>query len=100
MCGLSEVEVPLAQATGRAKQLSGAMGDQALLMQVMSGQALHVWAKGSRRLSTTQCLLQWGQTTAVNSETRGRRGLLPLGVCEQAPPADPITSEINKKRVL
>ena len=34
-----------------------------------------------------------GQTTTVITDSRGRHGLLPLGVPEQAPLAAPITSE-------
>ena len=35
----------------------------------------------------------WGQTTGVISDSRGGSGLPPLGICEQAPLATPITSE-------
>ena len=35
----------------------------------------------------------WGQTTAVITDSRDGRGLLPIGVPEQAPPAVPIISE-------
>jgi len=38
-----------------------------------------------------------GQTTAVISETRGRHGLPPPGVCEQPPTVAPVTSEVGKK---
>ena len=34
-----------------------------------------------------------GQTTAVITDFRGGRGLLPLGVPEQAPHVAPVTSE-------
>lgn len=35
----------------------------------------------------------WGQTTAVITDSKGGRGLTPLGVAKQAPLAAPITSE-------
>ena len=38
-----------------------------------------------------------GQTIEVISETGGKHGLPPLGVCEQAPPAAPATTEVSKK---
>ena len=40
---------------------------------------------------------QQGQTKAVISETGGRCGLPSGGVCEQASPANPVTSEFSKK---
>ena len=43
-------------------------------------------------------IYRWqGHTTAVLSEARGRRGLPPLGACEWAPPATPVTSGVGKK---
>ena len=38
-----------------------------------------------------------GQTAAVVSEDRGRRGLPSLGTCEWAPPVTPVTSGVAKK---
>ena len=44
-------------------------------------------------------IYRWqGQTTAVFSQARGRRGLPPLGACEWAPPAAPVTSGVGKIR--
>ena len=52
-------------------------------------------------LSVTQCLLRdlqtAGTTTVVISETRGRCGLPPLGVCRWAPPVAPVTTEVGKR---
>ena len=63
-----------------------------------------MWAKGSGELSTMWhllCDLQWqGRTTAIISDTRGGHGPPTLGVCEQAPPAAPVTSEFGKKWAL
>ena len=68
--GLSEGEVPLVQATGGKKPLAWATGDQALLVQ-----ALLVWAKGSRGLSVTWCLLsnQHAAGTNQSSHLRNQR---------------------------
>ena len=38
---------------------------------------------------------RWGQTTAVSYNSRGGHVLLPLGVHEWAPPAAPVTSEVD-----
>ena len=38
------------------------------------------------------------QTKAVISETRGKHGLPLIEVCEQVPPATPVTSEVSKKK--
>ena len=55
-------------------------------------------------LSGTECFLhglqEAGQTTAVISGSRGRSGLLPLGVCEQAPLAAPVTSRAPQRWAL
>ena len=40
---------------------------------------------------------QQGQTTAVISDSRGGRGLPPLGVHEQSPPVAPVTLEVSTK---
>ena len=43
-------------------------------------------------------IYRWqGQTVAVLSEARGRRGLPPLGACEEAPPVTPVTPGVAKK---
>ena len=43
-------------------------------------------------------IYRWqGQTAVVVSEARGRHGLPPLGACEWAPPATPVTSGVGKK---
>ena len=45
------------------------------------------------------CLYRWpGQTVTVILGARGRHGLLPLGSCEEAPPAAPVTSGVGKKK--
>ena len=38
-----------------------------------------------------------GQTVAVVSEARGRRGLPPLMACECTPPVTPVTTGVGKK---
>ena len=41
-------------------------------------------------------MYRWqGQTNTVILDTRGVHVLPPLGVCEQAPPTDPVTSEVS-----
>ena len=77
------------------------MGDQMPLVRAMGGQAPFVWTKGSRELGATWRLLHNLQVVGTNhsSHFRNQRedGLPPLGVCEQAPPAAPVTSEVGKK---
>ena len=41
---------------------------------------------------------QQGRTLAVALEAVGRCGLPPLGACEWAPPAAPVTSGVGKKK--
>ena len=91
--GLSEGGAPLVQALGGEKPHALAMGDWALLVQVMSGQAPLVWAKGSRGLSATRCLLR----DLHVAEFRERCGLPPLGACKWAPPVASVTSGVGKK---
>ena len=94
--GLSKGRAPLMQAMGGERPRAQAAGDQALLMQ----------AKGRRGLNTTWYFLHDLQAAGTNhiksviSETRGRHSLPPLRVCEQAPPAAPVTSEVSKKWAL
>ena len=48
------------------------------------------------RRGASSTMYRWqGQTMAVASEARGRRGLPPLGACEWAPPEAPVTSGIG-----
>ena len=76
-------------------------GDWVLLMQATSVQAPLVWlrASGASVLLLSSCMIyRWqGQTVAVVSEARGKRGLPPLGTCEWAQPATPVTSGVGKK---
>ena len=71
------------------------------LVQATSSQAPLLWAKGISGLSAmgASCMIyRWqGKTAAVISEARGKHGLAPLGACEWAPPATPVTSGIGKK---
>ena len=74
-----------------------------LLVQATGGLAPLVWAKGSRRLSATWGLLCDLQVAGmdIDSLLRGQRekcGLPPLGACEWAPPAAPVTSGVGKIR--
>ena len=77
------------------------MGDQMPLVRAMGGQAPFVWTKGSRELGATWRLLHNLQVVGTNhsSHFRNQRedGLPPLGVCEQAPPAAPVTSDVSKE---
>ena len=55
--GLTEGGTSLVQVMGGEKPLAQAMGDRALLVQATGGKAPLVWAKDSRGLSVTWCLL-------------------------------------------
>ena len=99
---LSEGGVALAWDTGQQEASCLFRGDWVLLVQATGGQASLVWAKGIRGLSAmcASCTIyRWqGQTAVVVSEARGRHGLPPLGACEWAPPATPITSGAGKEK--
>ena len=53
----------------------------------------HTWSLGYWAVSCTG-YGQQGQTTAAISKSRGGHGPLPLGICEQAPLAAPVTSRV------
>ena len=92
------------QALGGEKPLAWAMEVWVLLVQAMGDQAPLVWAKGGGVPSVTWCLCmickQQGQTVVVVSEARERLCLPPLGACEWAPSAAPVTSGVSRKRAL
>ena len=93
------------QATGGKRPLAQSMGNQVPL----------VWAKDSRVgepeanhdvlsggvgggwLSLLFDLQVAGQTTAIILGTKWGHCLPTQGVCEQSPPAAPVTSEVGKK---
>ena len=98
-------QAPPVQASGVKEPLAWAVGDGALLLWAAVGWTPLVGltaVQGAGRCQV-QCVgscvvyRQQGQTTAVISGTRGGRGLLPLGVCEQAPLAASVTSEVSKE---
>ena len=70
-------------------------------MPAMGGGAPFVWAKGSRWLSMMWCLLSYLEVAGTNHSSHLKHQRVawppPLGVCEQAAPAAPVTSEVDKE---
>ena len=92
---------PLAQAGGWESGVRRPLAPD-LLVWALSGQAPLLWLRAEGVLSTMRCLLHDLQVAGRNhsSYLRNQRGcgLPPLGMCEQASPGAPVTSEVVKKK--